>query len=56
MPSDGAREELGLLEQFLDVVLAEMRLQRASGGLVEGEDVVCGLELRDGYEADLGVC
>ncbi|KAH8642873.1 pyridoxal phosphate binding protein [Alternaria alternata] len=27
---------------------------RGIGGLVEGEDVVCGFEFRYGYEADLG--
>jgi hypothetical protein len=49
----GAGEDLALLEELLDVVFAEMGL-RGIGGLVEGEDVVCGFEFRYGYEADLG--
>jgi hypothetical protein len=52
MPPYGAREELGFLEQFLHVVFAEV-LVEGRGGLVEGEDVVCGFEFGDGYEADL---
>lgn len=53
MPADGAWEYLGFLEKFLDVVLAEVSLQRV-WSLVQGEDVVGGLQLRDGDEADLG--
>ena len=52
MPLDGAGQDLGLFEELLYIVLAKVRL----GGvrrLMEGEDVVCGLEFRDGYEADL---
>jgi hypothetical protein len=53
MPSYRAREDLGLFEQLLDVVLAEVSVC-GIWGLVEGEDIVCRLELRYGYEADLG--
>jgi hypothetical protein len=46
VPADGAREELGLLEEFLDVVFAEVGVERLGlgGGLVEGEDVAGGFE------------
>jgi hypothetical protein len=54
VPADRAREELGFLEEFLDVVFAKVCVQ-VRGRLVEGEDVICGFELRDGDEADL-VC
>lgn len=53
MPLDGAGQDLGLFEELLHVVFAKVRLGGV-GRLVEREDVVCGLELRDGYEADLG--
>ena len=36
----------------MDIVLAEMGLERV-GRLVQGEDVVCRLQLGDSYEADL---
>jgi hypothetical protein len=52
MPADGAREDLGFLEEFLDVVFAEVGLQRVRL-LVQGEDVVGGLQLGDGDETDL---
>jgi hypothetical protein len=52
VPADGAREQLGLVEELLDVVFAKVRVQGVRG-LVEGEDIVCGLELGDGDEADL---
>lgn len=47
MPVDGAGQEFGFFEQFLDVVFAKVGLERV-GGLVEGEDVVGGFELGDG--------
>lgn len=50
MPADGAGQERGLLEELLDVVLAEMGMLERR--LVQGEDVGSGLELGDGYEAD----
>jgi hypothetical protein len=53
VPADGAGEELGFFEEFLDVVFAKVRVY-GRGGLVEGEDVVCGFQLGDGDEADLG--
>lgn len=52
MPSYGAGEELRFLEELLDVVFAEVVVDGV-GRLVEGEDVGGGLELGDGYEADL---
>lgn len=54
MPSYRAWEEFGFLKEFLDIVFAEVCL-KGVGGLVEGEDVVCGLEFGDGYEAHLRV-
>ena len=51
MPADGAGQERGLLEELLDVVLAEMDVLERR--LVQGEDVGGRLELGDGYEADL---
>ena len=51
MPADGAGQERGLLEELLDVVLAEVDMLERR--LVQGEDVGSGLELGDGYEADL---
>lgn len=51
MPFYGRGEKLGFLEEFLLVVLAEMEVR--CGGLVEGEYVVCGLQLGDCYESDL---
>lgn len=52
MPADRPREEGGFLLQLLQVVLAEVEMR--GGGRVEGEDVGCGFEFRDGDEADLG--
>jgi hypothetical protein len=52
VPADGAREELGFLEEFLNVVFAKVCVERG-WRLVEGEDVVCGFQLGDGDEADL---
>lgn len=52
MPADGAREEGGFLEEFLLVVFAEVEV--VGWGGVEGEDVGCGFEFGDCYEADLG--
>jgi len=51
VPTDGAGQERGLLEELLDVVLTEMGVLERR--LVQGEDVGSGLELGDGYEADL---
>ena len=51
MPVDRVGQERGLLEELLDVVLAEMGM--LARRLVQGEDVGSGLELGDGYEADL---
>lgn len=42
----------GLLLEFLKVVFAEVEVDVGSG--VEGEDIVDGFELGDGYETDLG--
>lgn len=42
VPPDTGREQLGFLEEFLDVVFAEVEV--VCGGVVEGEDVGCGLE------------
>ena len=53
VPADGAREEPGFLEELLDVVFAKVGLLRG-GWLVQGEDVVCRLQLGHGDEADLG--
>ena len=47
MPVYGAGEELGFLEELLDVVFAEVRVQ-GGGGRMQGEDVGRGLELGDG--------
>jgi hypothetical protein len=52
VPADGAREQLGLVEELLDVVFAKVRVQRVRG-LVQGKNVVCGFQLGDGDEADL---
>lgn len=52
MPSYRAGEDFGFLEEFLDVVFAKVGLERARR-LVEGEDVVRWLQLRDRDEADL---
>ena len=54
MPLDGARQQVGLLAQLLGVVLAKVGV--AGGIQVQGEDVVGGLELGHGDEADLRVC
>jgi hypothetical protein len=54
VPADRAREERRLLEELLDVVFAKVRVCGV-WGLVQGEDVVCGLEFGDGNEADLEV-
>ena len=54
VPLDGARQQVGLLAQLLGVVLAKVGV--AGGILVQGEDVVGGLELGHGDEADLRVC
>jgi len=51
MPLDGGREESGFLREFLRVVFAEVAVPVR--GVVEEEDVVCGFEFGDGYEADL---
>lgn len=51
VPPDGPREQLCLLRQLLGVVLAKVRLGR--GLLVQGQDVIDGLQLGHGYEADL---
>lgn len=50
VPLDAPGEQLGLLAQLLLVVLAKVRLR----GLVEGQDVVGGLQLGHGHEPDLG--
>lgn len=55
MPSYRGRQEARLLLELLDVVLAKVELWRGIV-LVQGEDVGCGLELRDCYEADLKSC
>ena len=52
VPLDGAGKQGSFLAQFLGVILAKVRLRR--GRLVEGQDVVCRLQLGDGDEADLG--
>ena len=49
MPADGGREQAGLLEEFLEVVFAEVEV--GGWGVVEGEDVGCGFEFGDGDEA-----
>lgn len=54
VPCDGGGEEGCLLREFLGVVFTEVRDERRGGVLVEGEDVVGGLQLGDGDEADLG--
>lgn len=46
MPSDGRWQEAGFLEQFLEVVLAEVEV--GGWGVVEGEDVGGGFEFGDG--------
>lgn len=51
VPLDGAGQQVGLLREFLRVVLTKVGVWR--GRLVQREDVVGGLELGDGYEADL---
>lgn len=51
MPLDGPRQQLGLLLQLLRIVLAEMDLLDL-GSLVQSQDVVGGLELGHGDEAD----
>lgn len=51
MPANGAREEVGFGCEFVCVVFAEVDVR--VGWLVEGEDVGCGFEFGDGYEADL---
>ena len=56
MPSYGAGQDFVLLEEFLNVVFAEVRLEgwlRGGRGLVQREDIVCGFEFGDGDEADL---
>lgn len=51
MPFDGTREDRGLLREFLRIVLAEVNV--FDGLMVQGKDVVGGLQLGDGYETDL---
>lgn len=60
VPLDGRRQERGLAGEFLGVVLAKVGVRRVAScfcprglGLVQGEDVICGLELRDCYETNL---
>lgn len=55
MPSDGAWEKLGLLEQFLHIVFAKMRLERI-GMLVQGENIDRRLELGYCDQTDLFSC
>ena len=52
MPSYRAREELRLLQELLNVVLAEVVVYRLRL-LVQREDVRCRLEFGDSYEANL---
>jgi hypothetical protein len=52
MPSYRAREELRFLKKFLDVVFTKMCMG-GTRGLVQSEDIICGLEFGDGYEANL---
>lgn len=54
VPLNGPRQQLGLLSQFLRVVLAKVQLP--DWRFVQGKDVVGGLELRDGHETHLGTC
>jgi hypothetical protein len=51
VPADGPGQERGFLKELLDVVLAEVGVLERR--LVQGEDVGGGLELRNGYKADL---
>lgn len=51
VPLDGWWEERRLLGEFLGVVFAKVRVRERR--LVEGLDVVCGLEFGHCYEADL---
>lgn len=44
MPSYRSREQFGFLEELLDVVLAEVGVQRLRR-LVQREDIICGFEL-----------
>lgn len=57
MPIYRWRQEEGFFLEFLGVVFAEVSVRVEVGvravGVVEGEDVGCGFELGDGYEADL---
>jgi hypothetical protein len=50
MPLNPSRQNLRLLHQFLSIVLSEMLL---FGLIVESEDIGCGFEFRDRYEAYL---
>ena len=51
MPSYLAGKEERFFLELLLVVFAKVEV--GDGGLVEGENVVSGFELGDGYEADL---
>jgi hypothetical protein len=51
VPFDGSWEDGGLLRELLGVVLAEVHL--LGGLLVQGQDVVGRLQLRDCDETDL---
>jgi len=56
VPFYGAGQDFVLLEEFLDVVFAEVRLEgwlRRGGWFMQREDIVCGFEFGDGDEADL---
>jgi hypothetical protein len=51
VPLNGPGEQVGLLTQFLGIVLAKVAM--GGGGLVEGENVVCWLQLGYGDEPNL---
>lgn len=51
MPLNGTGQELSLLGELLSVVFA--KVQVLGRCLVEGENVICRLELGDGHEPDL---
>jgi len=56
VPFYGAGQDFVLLEEFLDVVFAEMGLERwlrGGGWFVKRENVVCGFKFGDSDEADL---
>lgn len=48
MPVDGAGQDLGLFEEFLNIILAKMLVPGMQSG-----DIVGRLELGHGYEAHL---